>query len=120
MTVVLFISEAPGTPWGTRTRTVRTASRSLPLSASLQTPEYVLVSSNRTWMSLTCATVRLNREEAEEEEEELCEIMARMRMSIRLKGGRGSGISDDDDGGEDGDLPAAADEDEEVGERVAI
>ena len=72
-------------------------------------------------MSLTCATVRLNREEVEEggeAEEELCEIMARMRMSIRLTGGRGSGISDDDDDGEDGDLPAAADDDEEVEERV--
>lgn len=55
-------------------------------------------------MSLTCATVRLK-----EEAEELCEIMARMRTSIRLIGGR-SCISDEDGGD---DLFADGDEEAE-------
>ena len=81
----------------------------LPLSASLQTPEYVLVSSSRTWMSLTCATVRLK------EEAELREIMARTRMRprIRLMGGRSGIISDEDD--RDGDRDRSAGDTEERG-----
>ena len=83
----------------------------LPLSASLQTPEYVLVSSSRTWMSFTCATVRLK----EEAEEELREIMARTRMRprIRLMGGRSGIISDEDD--RDGDRDRSAGDTEERG-----
>ena len=51
-------------------------------------------------MSLTCATVRLNREEEEEAEVaqlgEIIMLIARMSVHVRLTGGRMSRISDEE------------------------